>query len=352
MRLFFRKIQMNSLKKLLIYTLALVLGLASCKKNNDETLPTISGTIDYTLPLYGAIGAKFNLTAMGQPYPSDVNFSWVCLGLNKDTVKGREVSFVIPDSLATYTVQLRIEKDGYSLRTQTRYITSVSAAKKDGSITGVVYPKEIITDTRDNNEYPIMKIGNLYWFTENLRWAGTKDKPVGTGYAGTDIMGQTLYGRLYNWSDATENLSGSGLGGGPQGICPDGWSIPTNEDWIDFATVLNNNVEVPFVDNWSKLGEKVIPQDAKFNDVQIWPFSGNTWPSNAYQWNAIPAGNCINDYSNFDGLNLYAFWWSSTEKDANNANYRYIYYDQPDFPMNYSSKTGFGISVRCVKKVN
>ena len=66
----------------------------------------------------------------------------------------------------------------------------------------------------------------------------------------------------------------------------------------------------------------------------------------------VAAGNCVNGYNNFDGLNSYAFWWSSTEKDSQNANYRYIFYNQPDFPMNFTSKDGFGASVRCVKKIN
>ncbi len=343
---------MNSLKKLLICASALLIGFTSCKKDDDESLPTISGTIDYNLPLYGYIGEKFELKAVGQTYPTDVEFSWVCQGMRTDTVKGRDVSFEIPDSLATFTVQLRMQKEGYSLRTQTRYITSVNPSKKEGSITGIVYPDKSFTDTRDNNIYSIIELGSLYWFAENLRWAGTESDPVGAGYAGVDIMGQTLYGRLYTWKDATGGVTSKGLGAGTQGVCPDGWSIPTNEDWEDFAKAINNNVELPFVNNWSKLGEKLIPQDAEFNETQIWQFSGNVWASNPYLWNAIPAGNCVNDYSNFDGLNSYGFWWSSTEKDSQNANYRYIFYNQPDFPMNFTSKDGFGASVRCVKKIN
>ena len=272
--------------------------------------------------------------------------------LKKDTTLGREVSFEIPDSLATFTVQLRMAYEGYSGRTQSKYITSVNPSKKDGSITGIIYPVNSFVDSRDNNEYSYVEIGNLYWMAENLRWAGTATEPVGAGYASSDIMGETLYGRLYTWNDATNGETKSGLGSGPQGICPEGWSIPTNEDWIDFATILNNGIELPFIDNWKGLGEKVIPEDALFNDNSIWPFSGNTWPSNKYSWNALLAGNCVNDYCNYDGIDKYAFWWSSTEKDSQNANYRYIYYDQPDFPLNFTTKSGFGASVRCVKKVN
>ena len=178
------------------------------------------------------------------------------------------------------------------------------------------------SDTRENNEYTYVLMGNVYWMAENLRWSGSDASPVGAGYAGSDVMGKTLYERLYTWNDATGGVTASGLGAGPKGICPEGWSIPTNEDWVDFAAFLNDGQEIEFVSNWKKLGEKVMAYNAKFNDNEVWPFSGNTWPSDKYLWNAMPAGNCINDYSNFDGLNSYAFWWSSTEKDSQNANYR------------------------------
>jgi uncharacterized protein (TIGR02145 family) len=42
-------------------------------------------------------------------------------------------------------------------------------------------------------------------------------------------------------NDATGKVSGSGLGGGPQGACPPGWTVPTNEDWEDLAKALKGS---------------------------------------------------------------------------------------------------------------
>ena len=61
---------------------------------------------------------------------------------------------------------------------------------------------------------------------------------------GADDIGLVL-GRLYTWKEATLGESKSGLGEGPQGICPDGWTVPTNEDWEALAKTLSGE-EHPF----------------------------------------------------------------------------------------------------------
>lgn len=334
---------MKSVKLLLIVALAVFVGFSSCKKDEEEeVLPSIAGDIVYDLPLYAFVGDVFDLKVTGVTTP-DVSYKWVCKGLRQDTVKVDNVQITIPDSLATYSVQLTVSADNFYSRTITKNVTAIKTGY-DETITGVPRGTDSIRDRRDNQRYYVTEIGNLVWFAENLKWTG-----AGRGYAKTDAMGATNLGRLYTWKDATGGFTASGLGNGPQGVCPQGWSIPTNEDWADLAKVLNGGVALPFVDNWKGLGEKVTPAAAKFNGVYIWPFSGNTNPTNQYKWNALAAGSCTNDYNNYSGLFTYAFWWSATEKSSTEANYRYIYYDQPDFPLNFTDKNSFGASVRCVK---
>lgn len=335
---------MKSVKFLLIFALAVSVAFSSCKKDEEEeTLPSIGGDINYELPAYTLTGATIDLVATGVTTPTTgVKYSWLCSGIRKDTVKTPEITITIPDSLATYSVQLTISADGYYSRTITKNVTSVEPGF-DQTITGIPRQKDSILDARDNQWYYTTNIGNLTWFAQNLRWAG-----AGSGYAKADVMGLIL-GRLYTWQDATGGVSASGLGNGPQGACPAGWSIPTNEDWMDLAKTINKGTELPFVDNWKGLGEKV-SIGAMFNGNKIWPFSGNTSISDQYGWLALAAGSCTNDYNNYTGLFSYAFWWTATEKSATQANYRYIYYDQPDFPLNYTEKNAFGASVRCVKK--
>lgn len=336
--------RMKSVKFLFMFALAISVAFTSCKKDDDDdsTMPSIGGDITYDLPLYAFVNQRINLEATGVTEPAEgVSYKWLCKGLRKDTVKTPDIELTIPDSLATFSVQLTLSADNYYSRTVTKNVTSVLEGY-NGSLTGIPRANDSIRDRRDNRWYHIAVIGNLEWFTQNLNWKG-----AGQGYAKTDAMASVM-GRLYTWEDATNGVSGSGLGNGPQGVCPEGWSIPTNEDWMDLAKALNGGNELPFVDNWKGLGEKVTV-DARFNGNKVWPYSANATPANMFQWNALAAGSCTNDYNNYSGLFSYAFWWSSTEKSATDANYRYIYYDQPDFPLNYTGKNGFGASVRCVR---
>ena len=99
------------------------------------------------------------------------------------------------------------------------------------------------TDPRDGNEYCTATIGNLIWMTENLRYSESGSK-----------------GHWYNDEDNADNLCMAdcthlkkfpeaqlpleyGAQGSVQGICPDGWRLPTNKDFsslVQAAGGINN----------------------------------------------------------------------------------------------------------------
>jgi uncharacterized protein (TIGR02145 family) len=72
---------------------------------------------------------------------------------------------------------------------------------------------ETFTDPRDGYRYPIVTLGRLRWFGENLRFR-TADSRC---YEGDEANCDT-HGRLYRLDDALR-------------ACPDGWRVPTEEDW-------------------------------------------------------------------------------------------------------------------------
>ncbi len=328
-----------------IICIAGAVAFSSCNDDDDEeeTKPTLGGDLYYNLPAYALAGSVIELDGGGITYPEQdlITYRWTSLDMLADTVYGTHCKVTVPDSIGIFSVILTATSDGYYDRTATKYLTSIKLGP-DGSVTdGPVYT-QTFTDSRDNQEYGITEIGNLVWFAENLNWAG-----AGNGYAKTDVMGE-ITGRLYTWNDATGGVSASGLGRGPQGVCPEGWSIPTKEDWEDLGKALNAGQDVAFNSNWIGLGDDVMI-NAKFNGEKFWPYTPDCNPENRFGWAALSGGSCTNNYNNYSGLRSYGFWWSATEMASDKACYRYIYYNRPDFNMNYTDKDSFGASVRCVR---
>lgn len=330
------------LKLFVVVCMAGLFVLGSCKKDEEEeTKLTITGDLIYDLPAYALAGQSLELYVNGITDPDHVTYKWTSAYLLTDTVSGSTCKITVPDSLGYFALTLTASADGYYDKTATKYVTSIKPDLGE-SLTGIPYPTDSIKDMRDEQWYYITEAGNLQWFAENLNWDG-----AGSAYAKADAIGH-IVGRLYTWNEATGGVSASGLGQGPQGACPEGWSVPTHEDWEDLAKNLNGGVELPFASNWIGLGEKVMV-DARFNENRIWPYTPNCTPENQFGWAALAGGSCTNNYNNYSGLFSYGFWWSASEMSSANAYYRYIYYNQPDFHMNYTDKDGFGASVRCVR---
>lgn len=329
---------------LMIICAAGLVVLPSCDDDDDddEVKPSMSGELTYSLPAYAYVGSTYELTAteLTEPDKDEITYRWVSSALLADTVWGTHCTVTVPDSIGDFSITLTASADGYYDKSATKYLTSVKLGK-NGSLTGVPEAKDSIQDARDGQWYNITEAGNLVWFAENLNWAG-----AGSGYAKCDAAASIL-GRLYTWNDATGGASASGLGQGPQGVCPDGWHIPTNQDWEDLAKALGGE-ELAFESNWMGLGDNVMV-NAFFNGYKFWVYAPECNPENQFGWAALSAGSCTNNYDNYSGLRAYAFWWSATEMSSNKAYYRYIYYNLPDFNMNFTDKDGFGASVRCVK---
>ncbi len=83
------------------------------------------------------------------------------------------------------------------------------------------------TDSRDGQEYEWVKIGDQVWMAENLN------------YAQHDEGNSGRYGRLYDWAAVMQGENSSNNNpSGVQGVCPDGWHVPSDEEWKELEMKL------------------------------------------------------------------------------------------------------------------
>ncbi len=299
------------------------------------------GSASFVMPLYLLKSQNFELTATGVSYPTEgLSYSWKAEGFTPEEITGKSVTLQAPATLGSYTITLTISHPDYN-QTAGNRSTQVIDPNDPLSFSGVVNGSSSIVDSRDGRKYYYKKIGNLDWFTSNLAWEGAGK------YYGTAAALNEITGALYSWDEATSGVSSTGLGGGVQGICPEGWSIPTREDWEDFATAINGS-PLPFYNSWEGLGE-MVSANASLNGNNLWKYSPNNEKSNPVEWNALPGGSSTNGFKSFSNFGLFGFWWSGTEKNSTEGEYRYIHFDNSNFSHSYGGKSFVAASVRCVR---
>ncbi|MCQ2102017.1 MAG: fibrobacter succinogenes major paralogous domain-containing protein [Fibrobacter sp.] len=173
---------------------------------------------------------------------------------------------------------------------------------------------------------------------ENLNYAPSDISDMGSfawsGCYNDDPENCEKYGRLYTWEVAMNNAacaygkkcSPSGV---QQGICPEGWHLPSNSDWSTLWTAVGGT---------STAGTKL-------KSTSGWDSNGNG--ADNYGFSVLPAGDRDNDGSfSYQGSN--ANFWSSSEYDSVNA-WNWSFYGSLAYVGQGSNSKDYGFSVRCLK---
>ena len=116
-------------------------------------------------------------------------------------------------------------------------------------------------------------------------------------------------------------------------LCPTGWRVPSDFDWIDLAVNLG--------------GENVTGGKLKETASPHW-INPNYTATNEVRFTALPAGRYDGP---FRSRGYAGSWWSSTEIPGSSfAYYRSIYNEMASvIKIYYESRNNY-FSVRCVKK--
>lgn len=148
-----------------------------------------------------------------------------------------------------------------------------------------------------------------------------------------------IYGPLYTWAAAMNGDTSSGA----QDVCPAGWHLPSDEEWKQLEIYLGMSQEVT-----DDLGSRGTTEGGKLKESGYlhW-YSPNEGATNEYGFTALPGGWRKFD-GEFDYLSEYAYFWTSSEKDGDEAWFRELTYNGSKV-LRLSFLTKFGFSVRCLR---
>jgi uncharacterized protein (TIGR02145 family) len=198
---------------------------------------------------------------------------------------------------ATETIQAIAVKSGTSST-----VASATFTISSGTSSTIPWNTSItygsLTDSRDSKVYKTVKIGTQTWMAENLTFAGTSEAQVGVWYNNSADSG-AKYGRLYMWSEvmaghASSTTSPSGV----QGVCPNGWHVPSDTEWSILTTYIGGE---------SSAGTKL-------KSTSGWYSSENG--ADTYGFRVLPAGD---DVSGLFSPGDDAYFWSASEFNADYA---------------------------------
>ena len=197
---------------------------------------------------------------------------------------------------------------------------------------------DTFTDSRDSQTYATVEIGIQCWMAENLNvgtmLASASDTPSDNGTIekwcyDNDTSNCDTYGGLYDWNEMMQYTTTEGT----QGICPDGWHIPTDSEWTDLETWLSNN------------GYSGVEGDALKDPAEGWCDS-DTCGGTGFL--ALPGGDRHTTGGSFYDLGSHGLWWSSSPGATGEA-------WRLDLLSGYStihrgvSSQDLGFSVRCLR---
>lgn len=214
-----------------------------------------------------------------------------------------------------------------------------------------------MVDPRDKQVYKVVKIDvpdanySQVWMAENLNYADSVKTPSlkgGNWCYNNDEKNCKVSGRYYSWAAAIDSVALAndskeplvcgygktcGLDRAVQGICPDGWHLPSIYEWGLLSVALGN---APVS------GEPL-------KAFTGWNYAGT--PDNngtdLYGFAALPTGRRISA-TKWEKVGSDVYYWSATEYSANDGRYfniNNVYTNS----YTYQNSKSYGQSVRCVK---
>lgn len=196
---------------------------------------------------------------------------------------------------------------------------------------------DTVTDI-DGNIYKVTEINSRCWLANNLKTSRYSNGDVipnvtdddewitlesgAWAYYDNDSSFEIPYGKLYNWYAVVDD----------RGLCPEGWRVPTDEEWTNLKLYLGDQA-----------GGKL-----KITGTDYWNYP-NQGASNETGFSALPTG-----YRTRLGPSMlngaYGYIWSSSEDEAHpDRAWRRGMMFSSDEIVRFTSLKILGFSVRCIE---
>jgi|WetSurMetagenome_2_1015567.scaffolds.fasta_scaffold159312_1 uncharacterized protein (TIGR02145 family) len=240
----------------------------------------------------------------------------------------------------TNTIKVTINRTGLSDKKHIEYIEVESRIGLDRLIDTVYVLVNGVMD-KDFNYYNVITIGTQTWMQENLnvgKEISIKSAQTDNGITEKWCIDCKTYGGLYTWWEMMQYNPQDTIGPvepHTQEICPDGWHVPTDDEWAVLQTFIGGagrggNLKETGTSHWQT------PNDGATNETGLTALpGGNT--DYLYGDQTNPANN------DFYLVGKWALFWS--------AGYYSAWYLQFD-SQNFLSTGGCGLcgkSIRCIK---
>lgn len=201
---------------------------------------------------------------------------------------------------------------------------------------------DALWDARNQQLYRTTQIGNQVWMAQNLNY----DPDSSNSWCYQNDPAQCArFGRLYDWATAMNlpltynNTLWNGSDNAHQGLCPQGWHLPSDAEWTTLELSVGLANAESSVSGWRGAGTGYA-----LKSTTDWADNGNG--SDAFGFTALPGGQ----YSdNFVFQGTFGEWWSSSELSATVAWNRGLYSLRNQTDHDYDDPKHLGYSVRCLR---
>lgn len=206
----------------------------------------------------------------------------------------------------------------------------------------------------NGHNYELVEIGGQCWFKDNLRttklndgqnlvkesnaanWMNSPNSLVGW-YNNDSLTNSPIFGALYNFNAVSSSK-----------LCPVGWHVPTDCEWMFLESFLGMSVSDQVRDNGGRGMAENIGGKMKEPGLNHW-VAPNAGATNSTNFTGLPGGMRAADSGGDFNLGNFGLWWTSSETSDANAQFRTLRYEYGGIFRESPAPKWLGMSIRCIK---